>query len=569
MRERKRRRNNVIGFYWCCLYGYLLLLMLIIMALALHVVSARFTLSDPMLTTTQTQTLLLGMDNMLNAGDVIQITTIISNTGPIPVTNISISDSGSFGTICVPMGVDNEVGTLLPGESATCFGMYTITQMDIDAMMFQANSTVVGSGGVAFPVLVFLVDSTTNLTQTTFGALNVGQMVDVDLGPDDFLAPGDTVEVTVKLTNIGTETLLNITSTNFNGTLIPELLPLESVNFTYVIVLTQPILDNQFLTLNETGMGIGTTSAQPVIDMDVFVVNVTQTLEGRLRTITSFMNSSECTGVGEILVIDVVVENYGTTPVMNVQVTNSLIGTGLICSPSGVDNTIATLLPGQQETCSGGYMLTGSDVTAGLDTLFTSDTMASGFGSPDADELNLTYTYPGKNRFWFDYRFNFTGVSTGYSSLDFTPPTPTATFITNVVYGPFTQCDATTAPVKSYGSLSGRTTVVNNFVLHPRHLQFFLYIGGVDNGSLIVTTDPPGLAGSWEYTNTGPFAGAAAVWTPATGTIVPLGAPCWAYFTISNLGEINQIIIEHVGHTPGDFMGYWFGETINTTIVFP
>ena len=559
-RRRWRRKPTGVFLYWCCLIGVMVPLIVAGFAVPLYYNLSTRSDNGPMLNVTQTQELMLGGDDMLNAGDVIHIVTVVKNSGSGHIANVTIGDDKPIGTICTPGGVDNVIGTLQVGEMATCFGIHIVTQMDIDLMTFSVNSTVTGHDEQAIP-LSSEVGSISNLTQTTFGALSVTQMAMVNKGPDDFLSEGETVDVTVKLQNIGTETLLNLTSTSFNGTITHELLPLEIINFTYIIILTQEMIDDDVLVLNETGIGIGTTSAMIVDDTSILLVNVTQPVEGRLRTTTTFMKTTTCAQVGDIMMIDVLVENYGTGPVNNVAVANTLIGTSLICTPMGIDNTIGTLLPGQQETCSGGYMLTSMDVTFGIDSLFISNTSAVGMNVPTVMDSNLEFTYDAVYILYFQKITSPVPASNGFSTVDYTI-SPGYIIGTNT---PFAAAGCrTSVEQQSVKNMAGRSITYSNIMLTPRHISAGYWIENVNSGSIQVYTDPPNMFSTWDITIVG-----AGTWNPATGIGTRTGINVFWYFTVYNLPSINSIRVQFNGIDPIDTVTARIIETVNTTYYFP
>lgn len=511
----------------------------------------------PDLEVTQNQTVYLGMDDMLNAGDVISIHTVLVNQGTEDLYNITLDDSVPVGTICAPANVDNQIAILLEGESVTCMGMYTILQDDIDAAQFVLSTLAEGVGAVTSIVISNTTDSVGNLTQTTFGALSVNQMADILKGPDDFLGEGDEVLVMVVLVNVGTETLLDVSADNFNGTLVAELLPMESVNFTYSISLTQAMLDAETLVLNETGVGIGTTSAQPVYGSNTLEINVTQTLEGRISLTTSFAQTASCAKVGVVMLIDVVVENYGTGPMYNVAVQNTLVGTNLVCAPMGVDNTIAELLPGQQETCSGGYMLTNGDVTFGIDSLLISNTTGTVDGPDPLPEIDLQFTYRAVYLLYFPMELVST---TGYSNASYVAEGD----LVETVFVPGSPC-INDLLARNHNNMNGRSFFWQNIAVHPRHLYARLIVGDIDSGSAQIFTTPPNLFTAWEVTITN-----SGVWNPSTGVMTRTGVDVTFSFVIRNLRDISQIEVHYTGVNSGsDWLFARLLERPNTTRIFP
>ena len=78
--------------------------------------------------------------NTFNAGDQITYTFTVTNTGNVPLTDVTVTDD----LITV---TGNPLASLEPGASdATTFtGTYTLTQADIDAGTFTNTATVTGT----------------------------------------------------------------------------------------------------------------------------------------------------------------------------------------------------------------------------------------------------------------------------------------------------------------------------------------------------------------------------------------------------------------------------------------
>lgn len=481
--ERRRRRRHSLFFVICCHpFLFFILSVSAILSITLSVALSQQRISTSLsyaVNVNQTQTLLLGSDGMLNAGDVIVIETWLSNVGTLNATNVTIVDSQIVNTICQPIGMNNMIPNLDIGDEFMCIGMYIITQDDIYNQIFLLNSTIYFGTGPD-PISV---TSETNLTQTTFGHLTVNQMYSIDLGANNVTTAGDVVTVEVKISNTGTETLLNVSSLSFNGILVDELLPLQCVNFTYNFTLTQNDVNVGMIYVNETAIGIGTTSAMSVLGENMLVINTTQQVFQGLRTLTTMSNQQPCAAIGTILLIEVLVENSGTNFISNVMVTHDLIGTSLVCMPSGMDNTISLLFPGETQTCSGAYMLMGSDVTPGYDTLFAQETIATGDFTQTNTEQH-TFSYPGPREFYIN---PLTGAN-GFTTMDVAYPN-WPVFVSSVMPLCFGNNRIGSGSVIS----NGQSIIVSNFNVHPKTTRIRMVIIDLDFGSVQIITNPLSL----------------------------------------------------------------------------
>lgn len=531
----------------------------------------------PIFTATQTQRVLFGSDDMLNAGDVIEIRTLISNNdASTPFNNITLMDLIDTGTICAPLGMTNSIPLLALQSTIECFSIYVITQNDIDQGFF-AQSTIasfVFPNGIMFNITV---ESTSDLRQTTFGKLTVDQMYTFDVAQPGFLDVDDLLRVTVKIMNMGTETLLNLTSSSFDGVLQAELLPMESVNFTYTLNLTLVDFNLTFVLLNETASSIGRTSARPVEDNSLLIVNSTRVPYIAFSTSTSLRKTTTCAQLGNVALVEVLLENTGTSEATNVVVTSSLVGTNLICGPMGTSNMVEILLPGQIISCNGGYMLTGFDVRYGYDTYLSTSTTAAASNVQQVfmePIVNLTYT--GVSILSFNYPYMAVNATNGLSFLDFDRfPAATTAFVTETprTYGALA-CSGPLYEIWHRGFNQNAAATFKNFRINAtKHIYAKLIQRSFDGPSGRFTTNPPNLFGNWTLKTYASFQPDgvdtnAVSWNPATGVFTKVGGVFpYVHVTIDNLLSIESITLSI--NRPDNRLWYetMFYEVVDTTIL--
>lgn len=352
-------------------------------------------ISSPDLNVTQTQEVILGPDGMLNAGDVIRIESVMRNTGNTLFRNISIVDNFPVGTMCLHSGAPAlVVAELFPGATLTCIGMHVITQNDIDAGVFSLSSTFVVNGvesGDLYPI-----QSTSSLLQSTFGELSVAVMIETPIEEIRLFVPGDKLNVLVKLFNSGTETLLNVTSSSLNGTVIAQLLPMEMYMFHYNYTVSFEELEAMSTNLTETAQGIGRTSANPVTGSFTVTADLTNILFNLAIIDHQLSYAPECISIGQTLDISFTVKNTGTVPINNVAVSHTLAGFNIVCGAMGVGLSIGTLFPGEEQICLGAYLIQAGNTVFGQNTTLSPIASVSAPGLVTAF-LPAQITIPGQD----------------------------------------------------------------------------------------------------------------------------------------------------------------------------
>lgn len=546
---------------------------------------------------TQNQTLDLGADEMLNAGDVIVVTLKInaafdSNFESIENATI-VADKVNY--VCNANGINNEIPIIEFPLMYTCTGVYVITQMDITSMEdVVITSELLNQNGTSISV----VNGTVNVTQTTFGSVNAVQMLDgLNLGVDDVLNVGDTLNVTTKIMNDGTETLLNVTLNN-NVFVAQELVPMEMTSVTETYIITQNDIDNGGMIMleNITICGTGTTSRVEYCKM----LNGAQynLLENRALDfeieITAFSAPQDAL-VGSVAMFSIQVTNVGDTASIETTVSNSLSGvSNFVCGPMMMDNTIGVLFPQEVQSCSGAWVLTETDFTTpygnhfnlsmtgtvnGRDAIFRSSIVTS---VPKTTPIDAITTL------WATFE---DGVNPGFEvskQVTTTRSTFNMTFqkLSTDVTGYFSSIGANTL-VSVYGSpyrdlvlfrhtvgllqtLSEAPThrvILSNFIQDSQHIKGYIRIFQIVYTEIVFETDPPNLQQTWNIEIENPSS-SSYVWNPTTGVLAnTAGFPTVEFlFDIGQFSQYNSITMTVSRQTrPGvgrDGFLWHFGEEI-------
>ncbi|MFD2765407.1 DUF7507 domain-containing protein [Micromonospora eburnea] len=189
------------------------------------------------------------------AGQKIKYSFTVTNTGTVPLTNVTVNETEFSGTgprpepVCPP-----EAASLAPGASVICTATYTVTKEDIKAGKITDTAVATGTGPNGEQVTS--PPSTVTVTVQAAGRLEVvktGRVVsaedhdgkdrddkgdgkDRDGKDHNRVRPGDQIEWTLTVTNVGTTTIRDITVTDSleNAITCPktELAPGESMTCT-------------------------------------------------------------------------------------------------------------------------------------------------------------------------------------------------------------------------------------------------------------------------------------------------------------------------------------------------
>ncbi len=168
-----------------------------------------------------------------NAGDTIDYTFVVTNTGNVTLTGITVDDP-LVGTVDCP------TTTLAPTASTTCTATYTLTQTDVDSGHVANTATVTGTDPN---------DTDVDATDSTDTPIAAGPAITLDkqAGVPSGNSAGDTVDYTFLVTNTGNVTLTGIVVDDpLVGTVdcpTTTLAPTESTTCTATYTLTQADVD--------------------------------------------------------------------------------------------------------------------------------------------------------------------------------------------------------------------------------------------------------------------------------------------------------------------------------------
>ena len=284
-----------------------------------------------------------------DVGDTIDYTFIVTNTGNVTLTSVSVTDP-MVGAVSCP------AGSLAPGAQRTCTATYILTQADVDAGVVDNTATTSGTPPTGPPV-------TDDDTVTTSIPANpsitlvksAGPITDVDAnGPD----AGDTIAYSFLVTNTGNVTLdpVSVADPKVGAVTCPAgpLAPTASRTCTATYTLTQADVDSGSVVNTATASGTPPTGP-PVTDVDTITTTVPTTPRIDLQKTASTTGPVH---PGDQIIFSFTVTNTGNVTLTNLQVQDPMVGT-VTCATT-------TLAPGAQTTCTAApYTVTPADVAAG------------------------------------------------------------------------------------------------------------------------------------------------------------------------------------------------------------
>ncbi|WP_223585902.1 DUF11 domain-containing protein [Microbacterium sp. OVT16B] len=317
------------------------------------------------LTKTPSTVVDINSDNQVNAGDTIQYTFTLTNTGTTTLHNGQIDDPMLGGPVaCVALD-----GVLLePGDSVTCAPVdYTLTQEDIDNGVVRNTASTIAQA----PDNAFVEDTASasaNIDQTAGIDLTktAGQVTDAN--GDGFIGAGDTIDYSFTVRNTGNTTLVGVTVSDpllGAGALctVGDLLPGASAAcgpFTYALTQTDIEAERRPNFATATGDSpigeVSDTGSAEVLFSGTTAIALTKT-PGAVDP-----GADGMVGAGDTVPYSFTVRNTGTTQLREIVLNDPLLGGEIECP--ALDGL--QLEPGQEVVCGPvDYVLTQADVDAG------------------------------------------------------------------------------------------------------------------------------------------------------------------------------------------------------------
>lgn len=304
----------------------------------------------------------------LTAGQTITYTFVVTNTGNVTLSDVTVDEAGFTGSGTPgPIVCEPGAGTMAPGDTVTCTMQYTATQTDIDNGGIQNSATA--SGNPPSGARLTSAPSSTESTATRTPSLSIEKTVT----PGTATIAGADVTYDFVVTNTGNVrvTDVGVTEGAFSGTgtaptvACPAgtdaLLPGERLTCTAAYTVTQADIDAGQVSNTATATGTDPDGAAVTSPPSTAVLEADPLVALALLKTADPLTADHA---GQTIAYTFVVTNVGTVSVSDVGIDEGAFsGTGapVVVTCAGV----TTIAPGQQTTCTGSYTLTQEDVDAG------------------------------------------------------------------------------------------------------------------------------------------------------------------------------------------------------------
>ena len=347
---------------------------------------------DPAISLEKTATLAdADGDGLADVGETISYAFVVTNTGDVPVTAVTVDDPSAGRVTCSPT-------TLPVGGTSVCRAVddHVVTQADVDAGSITNTATAGAAGPDGNAVTStpdsteVLADQSPSLTVEKSAALN-------DRDGDDLADVGETVSYSFVVTNTGTTTLTDVGVTDdlagpvtcAQTTLAPGRSTTCRADTAYVVTEA----DLYAGSVDNSATAQGTPPTGPAVDSEPDTTSTATAEPAPSVAIDKFADWDDtdtdgAIDVGETIAYSFLVTNTGDVTLTGIAVDDDLVGP-VTCADT-------TLAPGAQTRCAADdvYVVTQADIdspeSAVVNTATASGTPAEGGPVTSAPDSTTT-----------------------------------------------------------------------------------------------------------------------------------------------------------------------------------
>ena len=315
----------------------------------------------PAITVLKTGTLVLGANGRADAGDKINYTFSVTNSGNVTLSGVTINDPDAT--------ISGSPVSLAAGatDTATFTGVHTLNQAEVDAGTFTNTATVTGTPPVGLAVSATDTDTQTFLPVASITITKLGLLHMDVIAPNNVADVDDTITYAFVVKNTGNVTLSNVTVTDNNSNVLINGLPFSlapgvtnSIAYTAVYSLQQADVDAGLFT--NTADVVGTPPSGPnVTNFDGFTEMLTPAPAIEvIKTGGIDLGANGRVDVGEVIVYTFDVTNIGNVTLSNVSLSDPQL-TDLAGGPI----TTLAINATDSTTFTGSHTITQADIDLG------------------------------------------------------------------------------------------------------------------------------------------------------------------------------------------------------------
>ena len=332
-----------------------------------------------------TPTLLEDNDGSLDvsAGDVLEYTIIVSNTGTANLTDVLISDP-----LLTPMSILCPI--IEPGQNCTLVGTYLIGESDLGGSLINTASSISDQTPGQMDMSEIIVpEPELSIEKSAAQLLN-------DNDGNALMSTGDEIQFIITATNIGSANLTNVVIEDVtidpSSVICSLLMPLESCELVGTYILTQADMDNGMFENIASALSDQTDEiTDDVITTLPFVPELN--VEKNLTDISLNLGvNDDLIDPDDVISYEYVVTNSGLVTMTDIEINdsgptfNGIPGTNMLTSII-CDQT--TLLPGESTICRAMYTISQEDFDNAVGIIDAIENEASTSGiDPRGDVFN-------------------------------------------------------------------------------------------------------------------------------------------------------------------------------------
>jgi len=333
--------------------------------------------SDPALTLVKTAS----RNNVTAEGQVVTYTFRVTNSGGVPISDLTIDDSITSGTGALSAITCNTT-SLAVGAYTTCTATYTVTEQDIINGTDLVDSAHASGYGLGQPIGVRTDSNDDSATVTITQTPHLTLLKSVT--PDTGVTKGTVLTYQFNVLNDGNEPIDNLvindplgtpsaTTPGFNGASaltitcpVTQLNIEESTTCTATYTVVQSDVDEGFI--DNTATAAGTDPASSPVTSEPSVANLLLTRISTIDLTKTHAAVASPAKAGNLVTFLYTVTNTGNTTLNSITIDDNMSGLSTPTCPaagSAWPGTAGQLLPGQSVNCSAVYTLKQADVDAG------------------------------------------------------------------------------------------------------------------------------------------------------------------------------------------------------------